>query len=67
MKSLHEEGGLASGMTLRDYFAAQCMASLASGFHSNDGDFVDEDAYDLLASAAYDMADAMLTARKEQR
>jgi hypothetical protein len=44
-----------TGMTLRDYFAAKAMAAMAS--HSKGGTTG-------LAEVAYQMADAMLIARK---
>ena len=44
------------GMTLRDYFAAKAMAALiASSLLGEEGD---------IAGAAYEVADAMLEARK---
>ena len=43
-----------SGMTLRDYFAAKAMQAL---LHKN--------YFDVAAKEAYQMADAMLKARKE--
>jgi hypothetical protein len=42
------------GMTLRDYFAAKAMQAL-----------VDGDYFDATARMAYDMADAMLSAREK--
>lgn len=46
-----------AGMTLRDYFAAKAMQALVSDhLRSNRDD---------IALAAYDMADAMLRARKK--
>jgi hypothetical protein len=44
-----------SGMTLRDYFAAKAMQTLAEK-HSHEGD---------VSRNAYKMADAMLKARQE--
>jgi hypothetical protein len=47
------------GMTLRDYFAARAMQSLL---------IVDGTThFDIRAKEAYDVADAMLKARKEQK
>lgn len=43
------------GMTLRDYFAAKAMQGLAVG--------VNDPAYEVIATMAYNMADAMLEAR----
>ena len=60
-----------SGMTLRDYFAAKAMQGLLS-----DGSAINEDTGKklsipddaaLIAVVAYDIADAMLEARKEQK
>ena len=45
-----------AGMTLRDYFAAKAMQGLIVG--------VDKPRTDYIARAAYEMADAMLAARK---
>jgi len=57
--ALKAAGGLASDKTLRDEFAGQALAGLASiNF--------DEPA-DRFASDAYELADAMLEARKTQR
>ena len=58
-----EECGVATGMTLRDYFAAKCMPAVIGSLNGPvtgeeyPGDF------DYYASAAYKMADAMLAAR----
>jgi len=43
------------GMTLRDYFAAKAMQGLAVGVNDPD--------YEVIATMAYKMADAMLAAR----
>ena len=54
------------GMTLRDYFAAKAMQGLCAGFASPDGAWPDSgcsEHYDVAASHAYLMADAMLKAR----
>ena len=50
----HKMDGINSGMTLRDYFAGQVIVG-----HVNDG------SPDKLAEYAYQIADAMLEARKE--
>jgi len=47
------------GMTLRDWFASQVLASLVGVYGFEDG----EDKR-MLAERAYEMADAMLTARE---
>ncbi len=54
-----------SGMSLRDYFAAKAM----QGFMADPEECPDEgedvaDFYDNVASSAYELADAMLAARK---
>ncbi len=46
------------GMTLRDYFAAKCFSSAFTNAHNGD-------TWIIIAKAAYDMADAMLEARKQ--
>lgn len=46
------------GMTLRDYFAAQALANLNLQAH------VSKPAAENLAKSAYEIADAMLEARK---
>ena len=46
---------LASGMTLRDYFAAKAMQALTSNMDLS---------YDETAEMAYEQADAMLKARQ---
>jgi tryptophan 2,3-dioxygenase len=51
-----------SGMTLRDYFAAQSiMLAYSEAMRTNEENWT----YAELAEAAYDMADAMLKARAE--
>ncbi|WP_367073004.1 hypothetical protein [Klebsiella quasipneumoniae] len=45
------------GMTLRDYFAAKAMQSIPLSIEPNE--------QKLIATAAYQMADAMLKAREE--
>jgi hypothetical protein len=65
--SLQEEDGIyellvdeqSSGMTLRDYFAAQAMQAEMSRW--KDGH---EDGYEGIAELCYCMADAMLKARE---
>ena len=53
-----------SGMTLRDYFAAKAMVGVIDfgktleGFHENK-------APDLIAKLSYQLADAMIQARKQ--
>lgn len=52
------------GMTLRDYFAGQALTGvlyLCKNDHLRDG----ESTEDMFASRAYELADAMLSARKE--
>jgi len=56
------------GMTLRDYFAAKAMQGLCAGFASPHGGWPDSgcsEHYDVAASHAYLMADAMLRARQQ--
>jgi hypothetical protein len=50
-----------AGMTLRDYFAAQALQGAISGCAAR-GEIV---MYSDLAGLSYEMADAMLKARKE--
>ena len=65
-----EENGSPNGMSLRDYFAAAAMAAFISNesrvvamAHATDGQ---EGIVDFaIALSAYDMADAMIEARKE--
>jgi hypothetical protein len=55
-----------SGMTLRDYFAAEAMKPLTQSFLDKDMDMLDPNGWmDGLAMDAYSMADAMLKARGE--
>jgi hypothetical protein len=49
--------GQQCGMSLRDYFAGQCLANPAI---CNDDEY-----YSVIAKQCYDMADAMLEARKD--
>jgi hypothetical protein len=54
------------GMPLRDYFAAKALQGLCAGFPVNDIEWPDSSCpehYDVAASHAYMMADAMLKAR----
>jgi hypothetical protein len=51
------------GMTLRDYFAAQALPTVASGSHRKGEDFIRGEHFEDAAHAAYAMADAMLKAR----
>ena len=58
---------LQHGMTLRDYFAAKALEGLCAGFPVNDIDWPDSSCpehYEVAASHAYLMADAMLKARE---
>lgn len=57
--------GNQSGMTLRDYFAAKAVNGILSAAGDIDG-AVQYDA-DRVARSAYEMADAMLTARQQVR
>ena len=50
------------GMTLRDYFAAKALCGMLSNPNYPDGSF-----WIQLAEDAYDVADAMLKARGEDR
>ncbi|ABN87923.1 putative gp38 [Burkholderia pseudomallei] len=56
-KDVPEMKRLASGMTLRDYFAAKAMSSFIAGECAGEWE------YEVCAMAAYRMADAMLRAR----
>ena len=51
--------GVEHGMTLRDYFAAKAMQALLHGSDCFDGEWQFE------ATAAYEIADAMMEARKK--
>jgi hypothetical protein len=56
-----------SGMSLRDYFAAQVMPALMASFLAKDLDLLDpHDWMDGLAMDAYSMADAMIKQRSEK-
>ena len=50
-----------SGLSIRDWFAGQALAGLMANRRALDGD------ERLVATQAYDLADAMLAARKEPR
>ncbi len=52
------------GMSLRDYFAAKAMQAFVTGLLS-DGELVIKSDYKDIARRAYEIADAMLAARKE--
>ena len=56
VKTVHE-----SGMTLRDYFAAKAMQGMCATL----GEVSGEPFWNVLASDAYKMADAMLKAREQ--
>ena len=58
--ALEAAGGLASDMTMRDEFAGQALAGIASVAMHNDRAINPPE----MAKAAYDFADAMLEARK---
>lgn len=58
--SREQEGWFQSGMTLRDWFAGQCLPELIRLSMDRDGGWSTENA----AAGAYNMADAMLEARK---
>jgi hypothetical protein len=55
-----EENGSPNGITIRDYFAAAAMQGFVSSYPRGDSASAD-----LIAGDSYTMADAMLTARKE--
>lgn len=59
LQDYHPDGrpaGLSEGMTLRDYFAAKAMQGCCADPNCTSAD--------LIASFAYEMADAMLAARE---
>ena len=65
VQELHHDGSpyfLSTGMTLRDYFAALAMQAMMR----NQKTRVEAGDVSSLAVNAYDIADAMLEARKEQ-
>lgn len=53
--AVEQAGGIAAGMTLRDYFAGQALTGLAATASGKWADY---------ARGAYAIADAMLEARK---
>ena len=55
----HKDYGKDRGMTLRDYFAAKAMVGLLNCYH-NPKEFTEEK----LAEQSYEIADAMMKARK---
>ena len=64
----HQVGGIRgsrSGMTLRDYFAAQALAGELASQGPDTGEWPDNHAEDL-AKRCYLLADAMLKARAEE-
>lgn len=52
------------GMTLRDYFAAKAVPAFLDIANQEGSDPCDEDTHEIVAKAAYSMADAMLKARE---
>lgn len=58
------DGHLQEGMTLRDYFAAKAMASFVAQ-HSEYKEAERVEYFNLVPSAAYEVADAMLKARNK--
>ena len=54
--------GHTEGMTLRDYFAAKAMQGFASTIDISDADYQEHFGY--IAKDCYEIADAMLEARK---
>jgi hypothetical protein len=54
-----DDNQFCSGMTLRDYFAGQAMTSLLSLYYDRGQLFADQ-----VTEQAYQMADAMMEARK---
>ena len=52
------------GMTLRDYFAAKAMQGLMGRSWADTSGKFPENLHDVWATAAYQMADAMLKVRK---
>jgi hypothetical protein len=53
------------GMTLRDWFAGQALAGLMARRWEDEHGNVPEGIFNVWASSAYQIADALLTARKE--
>jgi hypothetical protein len=61
-----ENGHMAQGMTLRDYFAAKAMQNFMHNFLSNDLELIaTNDWKNGLASDSYKMADAMMKERNK--
>jgi hypothetical protein len=56
--------GYTTGMTLRDYFAAEAMKPLIENFLRNELHLQENDWMEGLSMDAYSMADAMLSERK---
>lgn len=60
----------ASGMTLRDYFAAKALAGITASvpqdreWYKTEARLSQKDVADIIAVEAYELADAMLRARK---
>ena len=55
---------MTQGMTLRDYFATKAMQAFAMDEAINKEAETAPDWYKMIATASYDMADAMLKARE---
>ena len=58
-----------TGMTLRDYFAAKVLAGYFSNNHLNELEelgLFNTETYNQIAAHTYEMADAMLEARKNE-
>ena len=53
-----------SGLTIRDYFAAQAMGAIVGQIEFGDDDGETEIDFDAIAGDSYRVADAMLEARK---
>ena len=60
-----EETFIAKGMTLRDYFAAKAMQSDISNATAQIEFQIGHWNLDVIATRAYEMADAMMKAREE--
>ncbi len=61
--NVDEMKALASGMSLRDYFAAKAMQALIPGFTDETGQITEGDFDKNIPYLAWAMADAMLAAR----
>lgn len=57
-------GWIGGGMSLRDWFAGQALATLVAQHHRNDWGMDGVRHYPICAEKAYRAADAMLEARK---